>query len=356
MNDELDVIANGVGSGTVAKRLMDVGFHANSLRPYTADDGKTYITVNDGKGGWKPQRIVANDATLRYDEWKLIDRAVVAAAKPRLRAVADLQQRGLTLGINGMGTSIFLSQTMSDINDAEVSMSGIKRSDQDRPVFGTSTLPLPIIHKDFSYTAREIATSRNGGTPLDTTTAELAARKVAEIAEKMLLGTYASYVFDGAAVFGYTNYTYRNTKTDMADWANYPTVDGDDIMADVMAMITKAKDDYHYGPYMLYVCPAFGLALENDFKAASDRTVRERLLAIEGIAGIQTLDYLTDKHVVLVEMQSDTVRLIEGMALQVVQWPSYGGLQTDFKVMMIAVPQIRSDYNTCCGIVHGNHT
>jgi hypothetical protein len=36
-----------------------------------------------------------------------------------------------------------------------------------------------------------------------------------------------------------------------------------------------------------------------------------------------------------------------------VQWPSQGGMRQNFKVMCIKVPQIRSNYASQTGIVHG---
>jgi hypothetical protein len=350
---EPDVILNGVGSGSVAKRLLDIGFSANSLRPYIAEDGKTYITVFNGTE-YVPKPIANTDATLRKDEWTLLDRAVVAAAKPRLRAISDLQSRGLVYNLpNGMGTTVLQTQTQSDITEAIASMDGLRRSEEDRPEFGLTNLPLPILHKDFSFTARELAVSRNGGAPLDTTTAELAARRVSELAESLLMGTYGTYQFGGGSVYGYLNYTYRNTYTSMKAWNTYPTVTGADMLADVLGMIAAAKADYHFGPFVLYLPSNFAAVTANDFKATGNATIRERLLAIEEIEDVRTLDYLTASNCILVEMQSDTVRLINGMNIQTVQWESHGGMRLDFKVMCIMVPQIRSDHNNNCGVVHG---
>lgn len=349
---EQDLILNGAGSGSVAKRLLEVGFSAHSLRPWE-ENGKTYINVATN-GELKAVPIINTDATLRKDEWILLDQAVVAAAKPRLRAVADLQSRGLVYNIpDGMGVTVLQTQTQSDITEAVASMDGLRRSEQDRPEYGLASLPLPIIHKDFSFTARELAASRRGGAPLDTTTAQLAARRVAELAESLLLGTYGTYQFGGGLVYGYTNFPNRVTYTSMHDWTTYPTVTGENMIADVLALQEAARDDYHYGPWVLYLSSNFAAPTQNDLKAASDKSIIQRIREIDGIEDVRTLDYLPTKTALLVEMQSDTVRLINGMNIQTIQWATNGGMRLDFKVMAIMVPQIRSDHNDRCGIVHG---
>ena len=56
---------------------------------------------------------------------------------------------------------------------------------------------------------------------------------------------------------------------------------------------------------------------------------------------------------VLVQMTADVCREVVGMDITTVQWESHGGMQLNFKVMCILVPQLRSDFNGTTGIVHG---
>jgi hypothetical protein len=51
-------------------------------------------------------------------------------------------------------------------------------------------------------------------------------------------------------------------------------------------------------------------------------------------------------------MTPDVVRLVRGMGLQNVEWKSEGNFMTNYKVMTIQVPQIRSDQNGASGLVH----
>jgi uncharacterized linocin/CFP29 family protein len=237
-------------------------------------------------------------------------------------------------------------------------MDGLRESVADRPIFELTNLPLPIIHKDFNFSSRQVMVSRNGGSPLDTTTAELAARRVAETAEKLLLGTYGSYAFGGGTIYGYTNYPSRMTKT-MTTPTGIST--NATTVVEVLEMIEQAKAAFHYGPYMLYTSIKWDKFLDDDYSTAKgDNTLRDRLKAITDIQDVRTLDYLdtvpgsaTDFVMVLVQMTTDVVREVMGMDITTVQWETKGGFQLNFKVMAIMVPQLRADQNGNTGIVHG---
>ena len=351
----MDFILNGQGHGDVATKLLANNFDPHCLRPYVAEDGQSYVTVMNQAGVHEAVPIGNAQATLRKDDWKILDDAVVKAAKPRLKAVADLRGSGLEYTIpNGMGKTVLETETQSDISDAIISMDGLRESKGDRPEFELSNLPLPIIHKDFDYSARQVMASRNGGSPLDTTTAELAGRRVAEQAEKLLLGVSSSYSYGGGTIYGYTNHTSRLTKamtipTD-GGWTPATTVN------EVLAMRLQAQQAYHYGPYRLYCSLPWDTYLDDDYSSAKgDNTLRERLMKIDGIQDVSTLDYLSSTAyiMVLVQMTSDTVREVVGMDITVVQWESKGGMQLNFKVLAILVPQLRADFNGNMGLVHG---
>lgn len=345
----MDFILNGQATGDVASTLMMNDFNTNALRPWIGEDGRTYLNQN---GLAVP---VSNaTATLRKDDWIQLDQAIVKAAKQRLKAVADLRSAGLTYNIpNGMGKTVLQTETQSDISDADISMDGMRQSETDRPVFELNNLPLPIIHKDFNFSARQLMASRNGGSPLDTTTAELAARRVAESAEKLLLGVTSSYEYGGGTIYGYTNFPSRLTKV-----MTLPTgSNGNVTVNEVLAMRAQSQAAFHYGPWKLYTSPNWDQFLDADYSTAKgDNTLRERIAKVNGINGVETLDYLTGYQMILVQQTSDVVREVMGMDITTVQWASKGGMQMNFKVMAIMVPQLRADQNSNTGIVHGTAT
>jgi len=343
------VNVNGALYGNVAECLAANDFNIGYLRPWLGNDGFTYVRNNEGKA----VRIANATSTLRKDDWIQLDQAIVKAAKPRLKLVNSLRASGLRYQIqNGLGTTVLQTETMGDINDAGVSMDALVATNSDRPEFELSNLPLPVISKDFHFSLRQINTSRRGGSPLDTTMAEECARKVAEIAEKMALGTYGSYTFGGGTVYGLTNFPSSLLKTmtspAVSAWTPETTV------TEVLAMRQQAYDAHQYGPFKLYVSPAWDAKLDADFKANGDRTLRERIEKIANIEEVVTLDYLTGYKMILVQQTSTTIRIVEGMDITTLQWDSDGGLKKNFKVMAILVPQIRADQNSKCGIVYGS--
>lgn len=352
----MDFILNGQGHGDVAAALLRNEFDPGVLRPFIGKDGRSYMTVNRGGTVVNVPLINAN-ATLRKDEWIQLDTAVVKAAQKRLKAVADLRALGLEYKIpNGLSKTILEWETQSDINEAVVSMDGLRESENDRPQYTRSSLPLPIIHKDFSFSARQIAVSRNGASPLDTTGAELAGRRVAEQIEQMLLGVASVgdlYAYGGGTIYGYTDHTSRNTKTITnptgGGWLGSTTV------TEVLDMRKKSYDDKHYGPFVLYCAPNWDVYMDGDFSTSKgDNTLRERLKKIEGIQDVRTLDYLTNYDLILVQITPDVCRLVVGMEITTVQWETKGGMLQNFKVMAIMVPHLRADYNGNMGLVHGS--
>jgi uncharacterized linocin/CFP29 family protein len=212
-------------------------------------------------------------------------------------------------------------------------------------------LPLPIIHVDYEINARVLAASRSLGNPLDTTQAEMATRRVAEKLEDMLF-TSTSYTYGGGTIQGYLNATNRNQVTLSQDWdASGKT--GPEIIQDVLNMKQASINANHYGPWMLYIPTGYETTLDEDYDSTTPgTTIRERILKISGIQGVKVIDRMTADNVVLVEMNTSTVRLVRGMGIQNVEWNTEGGMVSKFKVMTIQVPQIRADQDGNSGIVH----
>ena len=354
MEENVDMIANGQGNGNVANLLLNGGrLDPGSLRPYIGKDGRAYMTTFSGGDPKNPANYKAQlvtNATLRRDEWKQLDEAVVGIAETRLNGIQDLISRGLVYNLgNAMGTTVLEWHDISDALEAEMTMDGVTRSKGDRPVYGTKYLPIPIIHVDYEINARVLAASRNLGNPLDTTTAERAARKVAEKLEKMLF-TDTDYAFGGGTIYSYLNYPNRNLLNITADWASAAT--GAQIVEDVRRLKQESIDNLHYGPWVLYIPVGYETKMDMDYDSNKTGTIRERILKIGGITDIKVVDTLTAGNVLLVQMTPDVVRLVRGMGIQNVEWGVEGNFITKYKVLTIQVPQIRSDQNNKCGITH----
>ena len=346
-------LQTGQVSSSVAGRLLQSNFDPHFLRPFIGDDGRQYLTQNNN-GSLQAVPVTNADATLLYKEWQLLDEVVIRAALPRLRAVADVRGRGLQFTIpNGMAKTVLLTQAQSSVNSATISMDGLADSQGDRPVYNLTNLPLPIIHKDFSFSARQLAVSRNGSMPLDLSMAELSARRVAEGAEQLLLGVAPTYQYGGGTIYGLTNFPNRITKNLstplVSAWTPRQT------LLDVLNMRLLSQQHFHYGPWVLYTSLAWDQYLDDDLSIyKGDLTLRDRLRRIDGIEDVITLDYLNGYDMLLVQMTTDVVREVVGMDITTIQWETHGGMQLNFKIMCILIPQLRADYNGNTGIIHGS--
>lgn len=357
----VDFVYGQSASGSLGQQLLNNDFNSNVLRPYVGDNGRgSYITVNDGHDGkGRPKyrsKLVGNaPATLRRDEWKLFDQALIRPVKEGMRAVSDLRAAGLQLIIpNGMGKTVLEYQTVGDITPATVSMDPARQSERDAPTYDIGGLPLFIIHKDFSFTARQLAVARNGGVPLDTTTAELATERVVEEAEKILLGVSGSFSYAGYTAYGYLTFPDRIVKNDITS----PETGGwtaDVLVSELLEMRQLSRAAFHRGPWVVYFSDDWDPFLDEDYSATKgDITTRDRLRRIDGISDVRTLDYLTGSYtIIMVEQKASTVRMVVGMEPQTIQWQTLGGMEFNFKVMTMMVPQLRADTNGTSGIVVG---
>lgn len=372
MRVNVDLMGNGRAQGSVAGRIQANGkLNLNMLRPWLGDDGETYVTLQKKpfpKGGLGAnqkmsdfllnKRIQAN-GTLRRDEWKQLDDAVMEVARQRLGGIDDLISNGLTYNLgNALGTTVLEWHDVNDPLEAKVTMDGINRTANDGLEYQTNYLPIPIIHVDYEINERLLAASRNMGNPMDTTLAEKAARRLNEKLEAMLFTdiTYGFGAHDDRnrnKIYSYINFPDRDAVNLSIPW-DHSAITAAGILQDVQEMKAAAIASRHYGPYMLYVPTAYETVLDNDYTTTvngTTLTIGERIKKIRNIKDIKVIDTLPADTVLLVQMTSDVVRLVRGMGVQNVQWKEEGQFITKYKVMTIQVPQIRSDQNGKTGIV-----
>ena len=341
------------------------------LRPFIYD-GESYVSLRNGKrdkdGNPEVETIRCNQhrllrntvATLPHEVWLEIDQTVERSAQSELRAVNDLKAAGLTRVLpNGFAVEALMTQRASRIGTAYVGMDPQEAANikKDRQVIDKVYLPLPCIWSGFSFGAREMATSKRGGMPLDMVGAEDATRACALMAEKMLIGNSDSdqFTYAGGTIYGYTDFGSRVTFTITAPtdsgWA------GTTIISELLAARQDLIDKHKKGPYIIYLSPAWAQYLDDDYYRTADagnKTIRQRILEIKSFTDIREMDELTGWDILIVQMETQTVREVIGMEWTTVQWEELGGQALNWMVLGIYVPQIRSDYDGNCGIAHGS--
>jgi uncharacterized linocin/CFP29 family protein len=320
--DSISVSQQGaIGMGAVAQRLMQAGFDESALR---------------------------TNGILQRDEWKAFDSRIVDTAREKLIVVGDLISRGLTYRLkNALGVMQLDWDVITDIDAAEVTMSGLPQAAKDTYDYSTVSMPIPIIHKEFQLNLRTVEAARRNGRALDTTHAEMATRKVAEKVESIVFNGVTVAANNGT-IYGLKNHANRNTGSVTAAVA---TATGEQIVADVNRAMGISISDNMEGPWILYWPRVSWTRLGEDFKANSDKTIMSRLMELPGLLKIIPTSQLTVGFL-LVQASSETVQIIDGMQPTMVEWESKGGFELNFKVMSIMLPRVRADAVGQSGIVH----
>ena len=337
-------------SGPIGQTLLQNGMNINSLRPFLDSKGRPAINmVQNGKTVAQPMHV---NAVLRKDEWKAIDEMVQTVQRERLIGVQDLVNRGLTYNLtNPMASTVLEFEKMDDPGQAQMDMDGINRGENARPRYSLAYLPIPIIHSDFQFNARVLQASRTRGDPIDTTQSENASRRVAEQLEDLLF-TDTSYSFGTGTIYSYLSHPDRMTAS-LTSWTASAKT-GEDIVADIRNWKQKMIDNQFFGPFLVYIPTGYEHVLDEDYVSNYPKTIRQRILEIANVDDIKVADHLPADNVIMVQMTSNVIRLVNGMANTSVQWESEGGMALNFKVMSIRVPHIRSDINGSTGVVHAS--
>lgn len=317
----------GMGGSMVAN-LMASGFNVNALR---------------------------TNGLLQKDEWVQLDTTVVSVARKRLNGIADLQSRGLTYNLGGLGVLTSEWENQSSMTDADVDMGAEVASSEDSVAFTTQGVPVPIIHKGYRMNIRRLMASRRMGQGVDVIQAAEATRKVVLQLENILFNGF-SLKNDGYNVYGYTTFPNRLTTNISTAWDESTP----DIIGDVTNMINTAAEAGYYGPFMLYVPSNYWAVMQEDYDTYKDGTWYDRLLRIRELEDIKVSDVISSTECVLVQMTPDVVDLAIGQDITNVEWNTMGGLVQHMKIMGAMVPRIKyaenEDGDTVSGIVHAFET
>lgn len=312
--------------------------------------GMDYFMANEAQR----KQIAANATTLEEDEWETLSDTMVQVYQAELVGIQDLQSAGLTRNVS-LATKVDLWQEINEFTEADVSMDGESYSEEDRTTYSTTGVPIPIIHKDFRVSDRELQSSRRLNNDLRTDGIAAATRAVSEMLEDILFTGWNPTVRDSDGdtftLYGYTDHPDRNTVTG-SDWGT-----AGNIRTDIVSMIDSLDTNNRTGGgFWMYVAPPqwreFRSAVDPD--GDGNLTVRQRVLEEfdSEIGMVRRADRLPDGEAVMVDPSPDVVELAMAEDVQTVEWQSGSGMTNYFKVMAAMAPEIKSDDNSNSGVVH----
>lgn len=306
------------------------------------------------------QTLVAN-ATLRKDEWEIVDARVNDVLRQRLTIIDDLRGMGLVTPVS-VGTILRVTERLSDFDAADVSYDGDTDPQMDRPQFQKTVIPVPVVSKDFQIGFRQLDASRRRGEPLDVTAAGVAARKVRDQLQNLVANGFTGgpgpgdNATGGTTIPGLTTAANRLTVTLNNHW----DVTNGDPIGDTVRMLETAYASELFGPFYMYVPKNYWGPLQQDYilsgtNKISTQTYLDRILSFVDIKAVRPLDSLANNNVCLVQMTEDVIDLTEAQVVTTVQWEK-SPFVTKFRVMSIAGPHIKdiqTDLGTTVnGIIH----
>jgi hypothetical protein len=327
-------------------------FNGNSGRWATQ---QLYKAMTEGKG--LTTAALRTLDTLRHEEWKYFDDAVVRETVMRLVGVKDLISAGFTRNVpNALAKTVFGYEQVTDMDAAITSLDGLGQTDNDVQEFNLNQLPLPITHKDYFINLRKLAAARLSGETLDTIQAQTAARVVSEQLEKMLF--QGGPTFGGLPIYGYTTHPNRVTTVSFdggKDWGD-STKAGSSYLKDLLAAITALQANKFFGPYWVYMPTDAGVIIDNDYNAATAniQSIRGRISQVSSVQRIGVADQLPSGNLIVMQASPDVAAWIQGEQIQNVQWDEAGGFKLNFKVFSIGAPLIRATASGKSGICHLN--
>lgn len=324
-------------------------------RPYIATEGRyrgqSVIAVM-GRDGKLTERPININATLRKEEWVVLDTALIEAARERLVIIDDLRAAGLTWNAGGLGTIIAEWESVSEMTDAEATMDGESTADKDRIEFDLQGVPIPVIQKPYRIGTRVLEASRTRGAALDVASAQEAGRSVARTSEKMVFYGLPNIRSDGRQLYGLLTHPDRATIS-LSDWSDDATTP-EQIYDDVLAMIQLMEtNEREFGPFNLYVPASVSFQFRRDYRDMDSRTLEQRIMATNKIGAIRTSDVLGADDVAMVAMNSSTIDLAVASDITTVQWQSGSGWTNYFQAFAAWAPRIKRRYDGQVGYLHG---
>ena len=345
---ELQIV--NASSGEAAKLL------GNGARPIINEKtGQPLFDQRTGQLQIMTSRGLVVNSALRKDEWEELDSAIVQAAVAPLNMTQRMITAGLTRPLGGLGTLIAQYNQISEMTAANVSLSGNASGQKDRVDYDLVGVPVPVIFKEFELNQRYLEASRRLGDSIDTANGAAAARVVGEKVEDLLINGDSSVNLNGNTIYGLTSHPDRNTDTATnLGGGDFGTISN--IVPTFSGILSALKADNYRGPYGVFVADTqFDQMAMSFFTDGSGQSALNRVLQIPQIQFIDSSAWLDAGEIVVVHLSRDVVELAyvqQYWPITNLEWTSGDGMQSNFKVMTVFAPMVKSDYNARSGVFH----
>jgi hypothetical protein len=294
-------------------------------------------------------------ASLREDEWRDFDNAITRVARGKATLIADLYEYGMVVKLkNALAKMQHSWDRSGDLQEAQVDMTAEASTVLDRLEFGQDSIPIPIVSKAFRLDARHLFASRLNGEPLDVSQAEIASEKVMHKVETMALGEQFGAIGGAGRLTGLTSFPYRNAGILPTSWLS---ATGQVIFNDTNRMVEALEAQSQFGPYGMYIPRNYAPVLRRDYYTVgttsnTGNSIYRRLMEIDSLKYIKTNVFLPNDHIVMINLSSQSIQLLEGFQPRMIEWSANGGMSYMFKVMAIMPIKIKRDALNQCGIAH----
>jgi len=345
---ELQIVS--ASSGEAAKLL------GNGARPIINEKtGQPLFDQRTGQLQIMTSRGLVVNSALRKDEWEELDRAIVQAAVAPLNMTQRMITAGLTRPLGGLGTLIAQYNQISEMTAANVSLSGNASGQKDRVDYDLVGVPVPVIFKEFELNQRYLEASRRLGDSIDTANGAAAARVVGEKVEDLLINGDSTVNLNGNTIYGLTSHPDRNTDTATnLGGGDFGTISN--IVPTFSGILSALKADNYRGPYGVFVADTqFDQMAMAFYTDGSGQSALNRVLQIPQIQFIDSSAWLDAGEIVVVHLSKDVVELAyvqQYWPITNLEWTSGDGMQSNFKVMTVFAPMVKSDYAGRSGVFH----
>lgn len=167
-----------------------------------------------------PLRYVGQDEPLTTEQGLYIKERAVMAAR---RAFIGRRLFGNSRQFIDSGSQTFGYDTLTEIANASFDYKWPGRESQDIINLARETVAIPLLHKEFEINKLDLASSRQSGAPLNTSTVESAVYKVSLLEDSMLILGYSA---DGGTTYevkGLYNAAVNDENTDLP-WLTYTNI------------------------------------------------------------------------------------------------------------------------------------